>query len=130
MTRGGLRFGLKLSTDVYAVQVKSEAAKMRDLTSDWPRLVEGPCQRAGVGAPKLVILASRYRQLFTPFVDFVLRLRDDNPSRSVVVIIPDLVVRHWYQGILHNNRGTILRTLLRLRGGPRVLIVNTPFYLQ
>jgi amino acid transporter len=41
-----------------------------------------------------------------------------------------LVVRRWYHRFLHNNRGALLRTLLRMRGGPRVIVVNTPFYLQ
>ena len=130
LTEGGLRFALTLSPHVYGVQVKSEAAKMRDLTTDWEKLVATPCRAAKVDPPKLVILSSRYRQLFTPFINFVLQLRDDNPDRSVVVIIPDLVVYRWYQGLLHNNRGAILRTLLRLRGGGRVIIVNTPFYLH
>jgi hypothetical protein len=103
---------------------------MRDLSNDWNRLVELPCRRAGMAPPKLVVLESRFRQLFTPFVHFVLSLRDDHPDRSIVVVIPDLVVHRWYQNLLHNNRGAILRALLRLRGGPRVLIVNTPFYLQ
>ena len=130
LTEGGIRFALKMSPHVYAVQVKSEAAKMRDLSTDWKRLVEAPCRDADVEPPELVVLSSRFRQLFTPFINFVLQLRDDNPSRNVVVVIPDLVVYRWYQGLLHNNRGAILRTLLRLRGGPRVVIVNTPFYLH
>ncbi len=130
LTEGGLRFALTLSSDVYAVQVKSEAAKMRDLSEDWPKLVEGPCRDAKVDPPKLVLLTSRYRQLFTPFINFVLQVRDDHPERSVIVVIPDLVVHRWWQGLLHNNRGAILRALLRLHGGQRVIIVNTPFYLH
>ena len=47
-----------------------------------------------------------------------------------MVIVPDLVVRHWYHAFLHNNRGSVLRGLLRLRGGPRVVVVNTPFHLK
>jgi amino acid transporter len=130
LTERGLAFGLRLSTHVYAVQVKSEASKIRDLTVDWERLACGPAKAAGLQAPKLVVLTSRYREFFKPLLDFVLDLRDSNPTRDVVVIIPDLVVSHWYHGILHNNRGAILRTLLRLRGGPRVVVVNTPFYLH
>jgi hypothetical protein len=57
-------------------------------------------------------------------------LRDRHPDRDIVVIVPDLVVRHWYHAFLHNNRGTLLRELLRLRGGPRVIVVSAPFYLQ
>ena len=58
------------------------------------------------------------------------QLRDEHPDREIVVIVPDLVVRRWYHALLHNNRGIILKGLLRLRGGPRVVVVNTPFYLS
>ena len=54
----------------------------------------------------------------------------EHPTRDVVVVIPDLVVAHAWQRILHNNRGSILRTMLRLRGDGRVVVVNTPFYLH
>jgi hypothetical protein len=76
------------------------------------------------------VLRSSFRQLFTPLIDFVIELRDSNPGRDVVVVIPDLVVARWYQGFLHNNRGAILRALLRLRGGPNVIVLDTPFHLR
>jgi amino acid transporter len=130
LTARGLEIAVRLAPEVYAVQVKSETTKMRDLTLEWERLACGPAGDAGLPRPKLVVLSSTFRQFFTPLLDFVLKLRDDNPGRDVIVVIPDLVVAHWYQAFLHNNRGAILRTLLRLRGGPRVLVLNTPFPLR
>jgi hypothetical protein len=124
LTERGLAFGCRLSKHVYAVQVKSEVSKTSDLTVDWDRLVGEPARAAGLAVPELVVLTSHYREFFKPLIDFVLDLRDSNPMRDVVV------VTHWYQGLLHNHRGAILRTLLRLRGGPRVVVVNTPFYLH
>ena len=130
MTHRGLQFAMRLSPDVHAVQVKAETVKMKDLTNDWKTLVEEPARKAGRTPPKLVVLSSTYRQLFQPLIDFVFELRDRNPTRDVVVVIPDLVVPRWYQGLFHNHRGAILRTLLRLRGGPRVAVVSTPLQLQ
>jgi len=80
--------------------------------------------------PQLVLQKSTYRQFFAPFVDYVEHLRDRHPERDIVVIVPDLVVGHWYHAFLHNNRGAVLRGLLRLRGGSRVVVVNTPFYVD
>jgi hypothetical protein len=130
LTMRGLAFGMQLSRTVRAVQVKSETSKMRDLTADWEQLVGAPARLAGQEAPELVVLTSHYRQFFTPLIDYVLKLRAAHPERDVVVVIPDLVVVHWWQRVLHNNRGTVLRTLLRLRGDGRVVVVNTPFYLR
>jgi amino acid transporter len=130
MTLRGLQFAMRLSPDVYAVQVKAETAKMKDLTAAWPTLVEAPALAAHLPPPKLIVLTSNYRQFFQPLVEFVFDLRDKNPTRDIVVVIPDLVVTRWYQGLLHNHRGTILRALLRLRGGPRVAVVSTPLHLH
>ena len=93
MTHRGLQFAMRLSPDVYAVQVKAETAKMKDLTTEWARLVEEPARAANLTPPKLVVLTSTYRQFFQPLVDFVLELRDGNPTRDIVVVIPDLIVR-------------------------------------
>jgi amino acid transporter len=130
LTARGLHLAVRLSPEVYAVQVKSETAKMRELTPDWDRLVGDPVRAAALPVPKLVVLTSHFRQFFTPVLDFIVDLRDKNPGRDIVVVIPDLVVAHWYEGFLHNNRGAILRTLLRLRGGPNVVVINTPFHLH
>ena len=103
---------------------------MRDLTQEWSTLVEEPARKANLTPPKLIVLTSTFRQFFQPLLDYVFALRDENPKRHIVVVIPDLVVTRWYHVLLHNHRGAILRTLLRLRGGPRVVVVNTPFYLR
>lgn len=130
MTHRGLQFAMRVSPDVYALQVRAETAKMKDLTQEWATLVEAPARAAKLTPPRLVVLTSTYRQFFQPLIEFVLELRDRNPTRDVVVVIPDLIVRRWYHALLHNHRGAILRALLRLRGGSRVIVVNTPFQLR
>jgi hypothetical protein len=69
--------------------------------------------------------SSSHRSWITSFTSAT-----SHPDRDIVVIVPDLVVQRWYHALLHNNRGIVLRSLLRLRGGPRVIVVNTPFYLD
>ncbi len=130
LTSRGLRFALELSPDVRALHVLTQDSTICELTAVWEELVAGPARAAGLPPPQLILRKSTYRQFFGPLVDYVEQLRDHHPDRDIVVIVPDLVVRHWYHAILHNNRGTLLRGLLRLRGGPRVVVVNTPFYLD
>lgn len=125
----GLRFATELSPEVHALHILTQDSTISDLTIAWDELVGAPARAAGREPPQLVLKKSTYRQFFAPLVDYVERLRDDNPERVIVVIVPDLVVRHWYHAFLHNNRGTWLRTLLRLRGGPRVVVINTPFHV-
>ncbi len=130
LTSRGLRFALELSTDVRALHILTQDSTISELTGVWEELVAGPAREAGLPSPQLVLRKSTFRQFFTPLIDFVEQLRDRHPDRDVVVIVPDLVVRRWYHAFLHNNRGTLLRGMLRLRGGSRVVVVNTPFYLK
>ncbi len=125
----GLRFAMELSSDVHGLHILTQDSTISELTTTWEELVAGPARAAGRPAPNLVLRTSTYRQFFAPLIEYVEQLRDDNADRDIVVIVPDLVVRRWYHALLHNNRGAWLRTLLRLRGGPRVVVVNTPFHL-
>jgi hypothetical protein len=54
---------------------------------------------------------------------------DVTSKRDIVVVIPELVMTHWWAALLHNNRGTLMRTLLRMQCGPRVFIVDAPYRL-
>ncbi len=130
LTARGLRFALELSEDVRAVHILTQDTMITELTPMWDELVGAPARAAGLAVPQLVLRKSTFRQFFAPLVRYVEDLRDRHPDRDVIVIVPDLVVRHWYHRFLHNNRGTVLRALLRLRGGPRVVVVNTPFYVE
>ncbi len=130
LTSRGIRFALELSPDVRALHILTQDSTISELTPVWEELVAGPARAAGFPPPQLILRKSTYRQFFAPLVDYVIQIRDGHPDRDIVVIVPDLVVRRWYHAFLHNNRGSMLRGLLRLRGGPRVVVVNTPFYLE
>ncbi len=129
LTSRGLRMAIELSSDVRALHILTQDTTICELTPVWEELVAGPARAAGKSVPQLVLRRSTYRQFFGPLIDYVEKLRDDHPNRDIVVIVPDLVVRHWYHAFLHNNRGILLKGLLRMRGGPRVVVIDTPFYL-
>jgi amino acid transporter len=124
-----LRFALKLSDEVYAVQVRSNE-KMDDLAALWPEMVEGPTQMLGLPPPKLVVLESPYRLLVGPLLDYVTTFTDAHPDRQIAVIIPDLVEQHWYHYLLHNQQGEVLKALLLLRAQERVVVIGVPWYLK
>jgi amino acid transporter len=130
LTSRGLRFALELSNDVRAIHILTQDSTISELTAVWEELVGGPARAAGLPVPQLVLRKSTYRQFFAPLIDYVEHLRDGHADCDIVVIVPDLVVTRWYHAFLHNNRGAVLRTLLRLRGGPRVVVVNVPFYVD
>jgi hypothetical protein len=103
---------------------------MEDLRRNWRNMVECPLREAGFKPPQLVLLRSPYREFFGPLLHHVRDLVTSNPRRYVAVVVPELVDRKWYELILGSHRATLLKGLLWLRGGPRVLVINTPWYLH
>jgi hypothetical protein len=75
------------------------------------------------------MLPSPYRFVIVPIVQFVLDLSTKNPTRSIVVIIPELVEDRWYEYFLHNQRGRLLEWALLARGNERIFTVNAPWYI-
>jgi amino acid transporter len=130
MTQRGLKFALRLSDDIHVVQIKTETSTTEDLSDNWELLIANPARRARIAEPKLVTLTSAYRQFFTPFVDYVVKLSTEQPDRDVAVLIPDLIMSHWWEGMFHNNRGSLLRAMIRARCTDRVVVISTLFHLH
>jgi amino acid transporter len=123
-----LRFGLTMSDDVLIVHVACEGVEMPD--GHWTRLLADHARAAGRKAPELVVLHSPYRFVIQPIVDHVLKVEREHPDRTVAVVIPSLLEKHWYHYFLHNQRSELLSALLLVKGDRRIVIVNVPWYLE
>ncbi len=123
-----VRFGLLMSKEVKVVNVRNEDDDF-NFADTWEEMVLGPVRAFGVPEPELVQVHSTFRLVLTPLMDYILQLEDDHPGRKVAVIVPELVVRHWWENLLHNQRVQILKLLLLLRGNQRIIVVNIPWYL-
>ena len=130
LTENALRFALRLSPDVIAVHIGGAEGEAYALRTQWEQYVEKPISDAGLPQPRLMVLASPYRRLFTPLFTYISQLKDENPGRIIAVIIPELVESHWHQYLLHNQRATGLKAALLLRGDKRVVVINVPWYLR
>ena len=128
ITEKALRFALKLSDQVQAVHVDAEDI-CHELETSWNADVVGPFQAAGRTVPEFVLLPSPYRFVLVPLVDHILKVEQDHPDRQIAVLIPELVVKHWWQAPLHNQRSQMLKLLLLLRGNQRIIVINIPWYL-
>jgi amino acid transporter len=129
VARKGLRLALSLSDHVRAVQVLTEEMATEDLRGRWPELVERPVRSAGLEPPELVVIPSVYREFYRPLLDHLRRLSAAEPDRPIAVLVPELVRRHWYQLFL-DSRATILKALLLLEGGPRITVIDCPWYVE
>lgn len=129
MSQKGLRFALKLSPDIFVVQIKSGNKTEDDLARRWPEYVEGPTKAAHLATPQLVVVPSPYRHVFNPLLDYIVDMKRRHPDRQIAVLIPELIARHWYEHLLHNKRAAMLKALLLVRGDEDIVVVNVPWYL-
>jgi amino acid transporter len=128
ITEKGLRFAMKLSDQVEAVHVDAEECRP-EVEQMWQRNVATPIAQAGKPVPKLVFLSSPYRFVLMPLVDHILKTEQDHPDRQIAVLVPELVVKHWWQTPLHNQRAQLLKLILLVRGNQRITVINIPWYL-
>lgn len=122
-----VRFGLLMSEEVKVVNVRSDVDTGFDPV--WEKMVMEPIRNKGLAVPELVTVESTFRTILSPLMDYILKLEDDNPGRKVAVLLPELVVRHWWENFLHNQRVQLLKLVLLLRGNQRIVVVNIPWYL-
>jgi len=128
ITEKGLRFAMKLSDQVEAVHVDAEECR-DEVEQMWHRNVVEPIRIAAFPVPKLVFLHSPYRFVLLPLVEHILQVEHDHPERQIAVLVPELVVKHWWQAPLHNQRAQLLKLLLLVRGNQRITVINIPWYL-
>ena len=83
-------------------------------------------EEADTGVP-LKVIASPYREVTNPIIDYVKNLRRESPRDVVTVYIPEYVVGHWWEQILHNQ--SALRLKGRLLFTPGVMVTSVPFLL-
>jgi amino acid transporter len=127
ITEKAMRFGMLMSPVVKVIHVDSDDADA--LGTVWEEMVLKPVREHAMAEPELVTVRSSYRTILSPLMDYVLQLEDDNPGRKIAVLLPELVVRHWWENLLHNQRVQLLKLLLLLKGNQRIVVVNIPWYL-
>ncbi|MDG4859198.1 APC family permease [Streptomyces sp. T-3] len=110
---------LMRSDTLEAVSIKVDPAETKALQAEW--------ERRGITVP-LKILDSPYREITRPIIEYVKNLRRDSPRDAVSVIIPEYVVGHWYEHLLHNQ--SALRLKGRLLFTPGVMVTSVPYQLE
>ena len=102
-----------------AVTVDVDAEATAALQAEWDgRAIPVP----------LKALESPYREITRPVVDYVKSLRRGRPRELVVVYIPQYVLGHWWEQLLHNQ--SALRLRARLIFTPGVMVASVPWQLE
>jgi len=112
-------YARSLSDDVRALFVDTDAAATERVRNDWNRWG---------GGTRLEVLASPYRSLMEPLLEYIDQLQAANPRDYVTVILPEFVPARWWQHLLHNQRALLIKGALLFR--PRVVVTSVPFHLE
>jgi amino acid transporter len=105
-------------TTLEALTVDVDPKETTALVAEW--------DRRGIPVP-LRILASPFREITKPIVDHVRSIRREGPRDLVTVFIPEYVLGHWWEQLLHNQ--SALRLKARLRFSPGVMVTSVPWQL-
>jgi hypothetical protein len=128
ITRKALRFAMNISPEVHALHIAADEDEALDVREQWARYVVCPARDAGLPAPSLVVVPSPYRRVYSPLMEFIAQLEKEHPGRHIAVIIPEVVERHWYHRIMHNQTATLIKGYLYFSGLRRVAVINVPWY--
>jgi hypothetical protein len=103
---------------IVGVTVRSDPAETDALMDAWAaRQVPVP----------LVVLDSPYREITRPLVRYIKELHREGPRDVVSVFLPEYVVGHWWEHLLHNQ--SALRLKARLLFLPGVMVTSVPWQL-
>jgi amino acid transporter len=102
-------------TAVY-VNLDDEAArKLREKWAQW-----------GSGV-NLVVVASPYRSLARPLLNYVDRVKRTKKG-VVTIVLPEFVPAKWWQNLLHNQNTLFLKGALLFKKG--IVVTNVPYHLE
>ncbi len=124
-----LSFALSMSCDIRCVHVQTVEGP-DSFCDAWDKDIVAPLKAAGRCIPKLITVQSPYRYIVAPIVDYALNVERESATCKVCVLIPELVVQHWWEGMLHNRRSDLLKVMLLMRGNRRIVVINIPWYLE
>lgn len=100
------------------VSVVSDLEEEKHIRREW--------KESGLPVP-LTLVASPFRDITQIVISYVRSRRQRSPEEMLVVYIPQFLVQHWWENILHNQMALRLsRSLLRI---PGVVLTIVPWKL-
>jgi len=116
---GALDYARTLSSDVRAVYIDVDPASTAQIQKDWDKW--------GRGVP-LVVLASPFRSLMEPLLEYIEQLDRDHPDDYVTVVLPEFVPARWWHHLFHNQRALLIKGALLFK--PNTIVTSVPFHLE
>ena len=104
------------TTALYVDLDPEETLKMRAKWAQW------------ASAIPLVVLASPYRSLVRPILNYVDELDKLYDDDVLSVILPEFIPSKWWQHLLHNQTALLIKAALLFRKG--IIVTSVPYHLE
>jgi len=116
VSAAAIGFARELCSRVTAVYVTDDREEAERFRARWEEAVPDV---------RLLVIESPYRAFVAPMLAYVESLQRAEPDVRVTVVLPRIVLRHWWERFLHNQDALGLRRHLKKR--PRVRVADFPF---
>ncbi len=120
-----LAYARSISGHVTAMHVMVDDEQVEQIRTSWQQWQH---QIAAEEETHLLIIESPYRTLLRPILAYIDAMHQRHPEDTLSVIVPEFVVAHWWEYLLHNQVALRLKAALLLR--PGVAVLNLPQHLR
>jgi amino acid transporter len=104
-------------TEIAAIYMVTDPDEVEAVVDEWhERQLDVP----------LVLVEAPFRDLGPPLLEEI-RAHTDRGDTVVTVVLPELVPRHWWESLLHNQTALFFKRVLLFE--PGVVVTSVPFHL-
>jgi len=120
-----IAYARSISPRVVAAHVSIDANDTEAIRESWERF---RARLPKEEETQLVVIESPYRSLLRPLLSYIDTLHELYPNDTLTVILPEFIVDHWWERILHNQTAARIKTALLSR--PGIVVTNIPQHLR
>jgi len=124
-TIASLAYARSISAHVTAVHAVVDEDQVEQIRTSWQQWQQ---QIPAEEETHLLLIASPYRTLLGPLLAYIDAVHLRHPQETLTVILPEFVVAHWWEYLLHNQLALRLKAALLFR--PGVAVLNLPQRLR
>ncbi len=120
-SKQSLAYARSISDYVVAVHVAIENQDADKVNSDWNSWKQHLLANEKT---ELVVIESPFRSLSRPLLNYIDSMRELYPDYAVNVLLPEFVVAHWWEYVLHNQTAFQLKWSLLFR--QNIIVTSVP----
>jgi amino acid transporter len=120
-----LAYARSLSPHVTAVHVVIDANEADQVRAAWERWQKHLTENEET---HLLVIESPYRSLTRPLLAYIDTIHERHPDETLTVVLPEFVVSHWWEYLLHNQTAFRLKAALLFR--PGIVVSDVPQHLR